>query len=210
MIEKKIAIQKTIRFFQIGQLEKAKHLLIVLHGYGQLPSYFGKRFEKIIDDFLVVIPEGMHRFYLNGSSGRVGASWMTKEAREDDIQDNLNYLEQLTNDYLKNNSFEKVYLLGFSQGGATAARFFFSNRVKINHLILWASVFPRDLELSHEIKPALTDNYFFLGTEDSYFPLDEQKDIINHYNTMNFNSIQYTGNHSINIDELNKLLKQLI
>jgi predicted esterase len=210
MIEKKLAIQKTVRFFQIGQIEKARHLLIVLHGYGQLPSYFGKRFEKIMDDFLVVIPEGMHRFYINGSSGRVGSSWMTKEAREDDIEDNLNYLEQLTNAYLKNKSYEKIMLLGFSQGGATAARFYYSNRVRINHLILWASVFPPDLEINHEIIPASTENYFFLGTEDPYFSEIQQKNIVNHYNNMNYKSIQYTGNHSINIDELNKLLKNLI
>jgi hypothetical protein len=81
MTENKLSIEKTIRYFTIGDIEKAKYLLIALHGYGQLSSYFGKKFEDLPNEFFIVIPEGMHRFYLDGTSGRVGASWMTKEAR---------------------------------------------------------------------------------------------------------------------------------
>jgi predicted esterase len=210
MIEKRLTIKKTVRYFQIGQIKEAKYLLIVLHGYGQLPSYFGRKFENLPKKCLIVIPEGMHRYYLEGSSGRVGASWMTKEAREDDIEDNLNYLEQLLSQFLKVKTFEKTILLGFSQGGATAARLFYANRVKINHLILWASVFPTDLEIKNEINYTTSDNYFLIGSEDPYFTDEEREKVIKFYNNMNYSITQYTGNHSIDIDELNKLLKKLI
>jgi predicted esterase len=210
MIEKRIAIEKTVRYFQIGNIEESKNLLIVMHGYGQLPLYFGRQFEKLSKDFLVLIPEGMHRFYLEGSSGRVGASWMTKEAREDDIEDNMNYLEKLIKEYVKTKHFEKIILVGFSQGGATAARFFYAKRQKIDHLILWASVFPPDLNIKNEIASSSSKNFFFLGSDDPYFTEEERLKVVNFYSKMNYSIIQYPGNHSIDDFYLNKILNTLI
>ena len=149
MIEKKIIVSKTMRYFTIGDINKADKLIYVLHGYGQLASYFLKSFEKLSDSYLIIAPEGMHRFYLNGTSGRVGASWMTKEAREIDIFENTQNLNKLNNTFDK--KFKKTIILGFSQGGATAARWFFNNSKKFDQLILWASVFPPEIDLSNEI-----------------------------------------------------------
>ena len=126
MNEKKIIVSKTMRYFTIGDVNKADKLLYVLHGYGQLASYFIKSFEKISDSYLIIAPEGMHRFYLNGTSGRVGASWMTKEAREIDIHENTKNLDLLDQHILSKKTFKKKIILGFSQGGATAARWYFS------------------------------------------------------------------------------------
>ncbi|MBM3452035.1 MAG: hypothetical protein FJX84_02705 [Bacteroidetes bacterium] len=208
MIEKQLTIQKTCRYFSIGEINRTKYLLIALHGYGQLPSYFGHKFRALPDDFLVVIPEGMHRFYLEGTSGRVGASWMTKEAREDDINDNLNYLNQLIHSIISQKSFEKIILLGFSQGGATAARYFYSNS-KINHLILWASVFPPDLKIENEMKNENKSNVFVLGNQDPYFTKSQFSETINFYSNLGFKTIEYSGNHSIDSAVLKNLLIDL-
>ena len=208
MQENTLSIQKTARYFTIGNREKARYLLLCLHGYGQLPAFFGRKFEAIDQDYFVVIPEGLHRFYLEGSSGRVGASWMTKEARKHDIDDNTNYLTKLVNSITQNKSFEKIILLGFSQGGATAARFYYQQQ-KIDHLILWASVFPPDLHIEEEINGQPNKNYFVLGLEDQYFNEIEQKKAIDFYRNMNFSIVQYTGNHTIDTSILNNLLSSL-
>ena len=56
-------------------------VLYVLHGYGQLPAFFIRKFQAQVNaGWRVVAPEGAHRFYLKGTDGRVGASWMTREA----------------------------------------------------------------------------------------------------------------------------------
>lgn len=203
-----LTIQKTARYFTIGNREKARYLLICLHGYGQLPAFFGRKFESLDQDYFVLIPEGLHRFYLEGSSGRVGASWMTKEARLQDIDDNTNYLTKLVNSITQNKSFEKIILLGFSQGGATAARFYCQQQ-EIDHLILWASVFPPDLHIEEEINGQPNKNYFVLGLEDQYFNEIEQKKAIDFYRNMNFSIVQYTGNHTIETSILNNLLSSL-
>jgi len=208
MKENTLTIQKTARYFTHGNLDEANSLLICLHGYGQLPTYFGRKFEAVDKNYFVVIPEGLHRFYLEGSSGRVGASWMTKEAREQDIQDNMNYLKQLLDNLTSKKSFKKIILLGFSQGGATATRFYV-NQLNIHHLILWACVFPPDLHMEEEINFEPNKNYFVLGSGDQYFNETEQMNTIEFYKKKNFNILQYTGNHSIESSMLNDLLNKL-
>lgn len=93
---------------------------------------------------MVVAPEGLHRFYVEGYSGKVGASWMTKEARTDDIVDYVEYLNRL-HDSLDFPDVP-VNVLGFSQGGPTVCRWLASNQFAANKLILHSTVFPNDFE----------------------------------------------------------------
>lgn len=206
MIEKKIIVSKTMRYFTIGDIDKADKLLYVLHGYGQLASYFLKSFEKLSDSYFIVAPEGMHRFYLNGTSGRVGASWMTKEAREIDIIENTQNLNQLNKTLDK--QFKKTVILGFSQGGATAARWYFNKNSLFDQLILWASVFPPDINISKEISNNnKTINYFVLGDKDPYFNDTNSKEIINNYKKNHFHIERFNGAHKIDLDTLKNILK---
>ncbi|MFT7345493.1 MAG: putative esterase, partial [Lentimonas sp.] len=91
-----LKIDKTAKVSVLKNEENPNdQLLIVLHGYGQLSQFFIQKFSSLTHQCDIIAPEGMHRFYLNGSSGRVGASWMTKEERETDIEDNQKYLEEV-------------------------------------------------------------------------------------------------------------------
>ena len=206
-MEHKLIAQKTFRYQQIGELDKATHLLIVLHGYGQLAEFFIRKFNDVPENYLVVAPEGMHRFYLNGTSGRVGASWMTKEDRESDITDNLNWLNQLLRELKEKKKFEKIILLGFSQGGATAARWYYSSKNEINHLILWASVFPPDLEKPENSNNS--ENYFVIGTEDEFYNDEAQMTEIDFYQKIGFQTLQFKGKHNVEIRALNRILEEI-
>lgn len=201
---------KTFRYITIGNPKKASKLLIVLHGYGQLVEYFVRKFDGLDEDIFIVAPEGMHRFYLKGSSGRVGASWMTKEAREADIRDNIHWLNKLNELIQKEQSFEKTILLGFSQGGATAARWYENSSIPFDHLIMWASVFPPDLKMN--VPSTNVDNgknLFVLGNDDPYFSIEEQSKILEFYVSIGFSSIKYNGNHDIDFEALKISLDEL-
>ena len=88
MNKKEIKVPKTARYFTIGNEEQPDEIWFVLHGYAQLANYFIEKFRVLESkNILVVAPEGLHRFYWNGMSGRVAASWMTKEDRLTDIAD---------------------------------------------------------------------------------------------------------------------------
>ena len=92
-----ISIPRTARYFTIGEITpNTKNIWFVLHGYGQLAKKFIEPFEELSNDETVIIaPEALSRFYLNGGNGNIGANWMTKEDRDNEINDYVNYLDEL-------------------------------------------------------------------------------------------------------------------
>jgi predicted esterase len=201
-MEKHYKAKKTYRY-EI-QEQAHEHLLIALHGYGQLAKFFLRKFQGLQSKGRVVAPEGPHRFYLQGSSGRVGASWMTKEARELDIQDNLVGLNALLSELQKSYSPKKITLLGFSQGAATAARWYQQNPSAFNELILWAAVFPPDIDAGSF--PTEKPLHFVLGTQDEYYQGEAAQQLLRHYQSMGFKVHTYAGKHDIDGEVLKRLL----
>lgn len=202
-----IEISKTVRYATYGNPKKAKNIWIALHGYGQLPEYFIRKFQHLNpEENYVVAPEGMHRFYLNGTSGRVGASWMTKEARENDITDNMAYLDKLWNELNSHGSFKHKILLGFSQGGATAARWHELGNFNASKFVLWASVFPPDLSFKANSNSFDTSNNFFvLGNEDPYYSDDNAKEIIKETKKLDFMIYSFDGKHELDKSVLDQI-----
>jgi predicted esterase len=201
-MEKHYKAKKTYRY-EI-QEQAHEHLLIALHGYGQLAKFFLRKFQGLQSKGRVVAPEGPHRFYLQGYSGRVGASWMTKEARELDIQDNLVGLNALLSELQKSYSPKKITLLGFSQGAATAARWYQQNPSAFNELILWAAVFPPDIDAGSF--PTEKPLHFVLGTQDEYYQGEAAQQLLRHYQSMGFKVHTYAGKHDIDGEVLKRLL----
>lgn len=200
--------EKTFRFEVLNERPDATTVLYVLHGYGQLVKYFIRKFTQLPQNLLIVAPEGMHRFYRKGSSGRVGASWMTKEDREHDIADTISCLNKVDSIISEQFPIEKRYLLGFSQGGAAAARWEQLGKVSFDASILWASVFPPDLNVS---VPEAKDQkkFFVLGDQDQFFSPDDQEKSVSFYEQMNYRVIRYQGDHDIVNETLTEIIRQI-
>lgn len=207
-MEQKLTSTKTFRYEISSDSQEFDTVLYVLHGYGQQAQFFIRKFRSLFDSLLVVAPEGMHRFYLQGSSGRVGASWMTKEAREDDIADNIHWLNEL--DVHISNQFKpkRKLLLGFSQGGATAARWYHKGAVQFDAMILWACVFPPDLHPEEEIQHA-RNQYFAIGNDDEFYDSDAQDELVKFYLKKGFATHQFEGKHDIDATTLDSILNEL-
>lgn len=140
---------KTARYYTIGNFSKnTKNIWLVLHGYGMRAEEFIKPFENITSEHDVVIaPEALSRFYTKGLMGPVGASWMTKEDREKDITDNLAYLKTVYDaTILPHVSNARIYLLGFSQGASTLARFVAYIQPVFHRLWICAGDIPDDID----------------------------------------------------------------
>ncbi|MDP4797404.1 MAG: hypothetical protein NWR50_00945 [Crocinitomicaceae bacterium] len=194
---------KNYRYFTLGNQETAKKLIFVLHGYGQLSEYFIQKFKSLENEYFIVAPEGMHRFYLKGSSGRVGASWMTKEERLTDISDTINYLNTLYTHVAQQFDVKQISILGFSQGAAAAARWFYSSEKLASQLIIWASVFPPDLERSSEIIPSNSlSNKFVIGKQDEFFDEQQQNELMQFYKKNGFEVFRFDGKHDIDTTTL--------
>ncbi|MEQ9413758.1 MAG: alpha/beta hydrolase [Cyclobacteriaceae bacterium] len=154
MMEQRLHFNFEARYYTLGELtKKTRQVWFVIHGYGQLAKYFIKKFEVLKDEGIYVIaPEGLSRFYLEniptrvaGGSNRVGATWMTRENRETDIHNYINYLQSVYDKELNRKDKPPVSILGFSQGGATATRWALSGKPQFDQFILWAGIFPPDM-----------------------------------------------------------------
>ena len=147
--QRHITIEKTARYCILTPEVKPKSVLFAIHGYGQLAPFFIKQFQVLADlGVLIIAPEGLHRFYTEGYSGRVGASWMTKEDRESDIYDYVKYLNTLYESLEHEIGALPIHLLGFSQGGPTACRWLAGSDIPFKSLLLYATVFPNDFDFT--------------------------------------------------------------
>jgi predicted esterase len=204
-----IQIKKTAKYATFGNPETANTIVFVLHGYGQLADFFIRKFNVLNeDDYFVVAPEGLHRFYLRGASGRVGASWMTKEERQSDIDDYISYLDLLFDEVDSEYSFKNKILLGFSQGGATASRWHNLGRFKADKFLLWAAVFPNDMGIEFSNTFQNSTNYFILGDEDEYITIEQGKNSVKKLNNSNidFQFVKFSGKHNIDSKTLLNLV----
>lgn len=170
-----ISVPKTARYSLSGpQPGQGKGLLFALHGYGQLAPYFIRKLAAVAaEGWSVVAPEGNHRFYLKGNSGRVGASWMTAEDRLSDIDDLIGMLDLVYDEILASaqetaKTKLPIVVLGFSQGVPAALRWAAMGRAKFDRIIAHSGSFPTDLPEGSAPPSGWPPVDMLLGTEDPY------------------------------------------
>lgn len=204
-------VNKTAKICTYGN-PKADRVWVVLHGYGQLANFFIRKFHVLNEDQnFVIAPEGLHRFYLEGTGGRVGASWMTKEERETDIQDYVSYLNQVRLHY-QLDAYTKILLVGFSQGAATSARWMEMGGFQPNIYFHWAGVFPPDLEFDPQKNTFLkSENYYVVGEKDPYFDSSKIEDELKAFQKKGIavEYLSFEGEHTIDADILRDFDKKL-
>ncbi len=143
-----ITVERTARYFTLGRINSdTRSVTYVLHGYGHHPGTFIEWFRPVAsDNHAVIAPEGLSRFYNEGIRGKVGASWMTSDDRENEIFDYQNYLNRLHTRIVEQaGTHTEFQLIGFSQGAATACRWLAGGGFIPARLVLWAGMFPPDL-----------------------------------------------------------------
>jgi predicted esterase len=173
MQEHLFKVSRTARYYTLGTFdEHTRSLWFVLHGYGQLAQFFIRKFVEIQDqNTFVVAPEAISRFYLNETYSRVGASWMTKDLRQSEIEEYVEYLNQLYDTLCagKDLSGVQINILGFSQGCATACRWLDAGPVTCDRLLLWAGFFNNGIrEVIDPQKLKNTQTYYIYGDQDEF------------------------------------------
>lgn len=209
--EHHISYQTKARYRMLGEVGDNKTLLVALHGYGYLAEFFIRKFQAVdLDRFVVICPEGPHRFYQSGTNGRVGASWMTKEDRLTDIENYIVYLDTLLEQLKSQADFKSIVLLGFSQGGATASRWVAYGKHQFDKFLLWATVFPPDMERDYSTKFRGSKNYFIFGTKDEYYSLNQVHDHFHELSQLNipFEMRTFDGSHNIHQETLLSILDE--
>jgi predicted esterase len=202
--------ERTARYFTLGNPD-ASTIWFACHGYGQLAEYFIRNFEELdLNKNFIVAPEALSRFYLEGFSGRVGAAWMTREERDSEIKDYVNYLNRLYSSILKENTTTKINVLGFSQGVPAVCRWVADGKIKFDKLILWAGIFPPDLntDFSFTVENLLKDKltYIIYGKDDQFLKKEHLQEIEKFKQIKpDLRVIMFEGRHEINRTILQQL-----
>ncbi len=174
------ATRRTGRCAVRGPAEAAavRELWIVLHGYGQLATDFAGTLGAIDDGRrLIVAPEALSRYYDTQAEvsvkghreARVGASWMTREAREDEIADYVSWLQQAYEEHARALAADvPVTVLGFSQGATAASRWVAAGRVPATRLVCWGGAIAPELDLGERSPLRRTRTFVVLGDRDKF------------------------------------------
>ena len=220
-----ISVTRTARYYQIGSPGNAvRDLWIVCHGFSQLAADFAIPFQSLEDDSrLILVPEGLSRFYLDTRPGHTGASkvgalWMTREDREAEIADIVNYLDSLYERILGELAGHgvpreriRVHALGFSQGGPAVARWAARGTAVVDHLVPWAHAIPQDVNIRAlgERRPNLRIDMIY-GTRDRFIgedAIEEQRAILES-SDVPFLMRSFKGGHSLNMAMLRELMAE--
>jgi predicted esterase len=198
-----ISVSKTARYFTLGTLnENTEEIWFVIHGFAQLGESFLKEFEPMNNGKRYFIaPEGLNKFYLKAGQAEVGATWMTREDRENEIKDYVSYLNQLFDAIIPKGHPAKVAALGFSQGAATVSRWAFKNQRRIDSLIFFAGEFGNELqnpEAAAQFKQ--TKKYFVSGTQDQF--INEALALKFKELLKGFTFVSFEGKHEMRVDLL--------
>ncbi len=201
MKEHFITTNYTARYYTLGErtVDPKQEVWIVLHGYGQLAQYFIRKFEPLLqDNTWVVAPEGQSLFYLQGTEGRVGASWMTREFRQQAIENYSVYLQTLYQNLGLQN--KRVVLFSFSQGGATLLRWVVEQQPTFYKIIVWAGGFPPEVDPVASRK-IFTGKilYYVYGNQDQYITAERIADQEILFERFGFHPqiVRYAGGHTI-------------
>lgn len=212
-VEHHITVIRTARYYTLGELnQNTKDIWIVLHGHKQLARDFILNFTDFPEEGrFVIAPEGLMRLYIKGDYGDVGASWMTKEDRENDIKDYVNYLDKLYTEIIephKNKYSLKVKGLGFSQGAATLSRWIALGKSKFDTAVFWCGNLAHDLDYSKALNFRSTIVKLVFADNDQYYDKDfylTQEKLLSDAG-IKFETKIFSGKHEINP----KLLKQIL
>ena len=222
MQEHHIAVQRTARYYTRGPTDDGDvaEVWIVCHGFAQLAGRFMRHFAAIDDGTrLVVAPEALNRFYVeavpgvHGPDSKVGATWMTREDRLHEIEDYVAYLDTLAASIFARVDRARVRLvvLGFSQGVATVVRWVVRGRTRPDHLVLWASPLPPEIETSTgaETLASLARISVVVGANDT----DAQRALPRERERMarlaiTYDLIEFDGGHHLDADTLRMLTRQ--
>ncbi|MBZ9778199.1 esterase [Psychroflexus sp. CAK8W] len=168
-LTKKVDYETTNTYSTLNTLTTdTKNIWIACHGIGFLSKFFIGYFENLDPELnYVIAPQAPSKYYQTKAYKYVGASWLTKENREQEIENVLNYLDAILQTE-KLPKDKKIILFGFSQGVSVVTRWLAKRKVNCDHLVIHSGSIPTEFDAtSFAYLPDLKTSIIF-GNEDEY------------------------------------------
>lgn len=186
---------------------KTKNVWVAFHGIGYLSRYFMKYFKDLDpEENYIIAPQAQAKYYLGNEYKHVGASWLTKENTELEIENTLNYLEEI---FLAENLQDapNLILMGYSQGVSVATRWVARNKVECSHLILHSGGLPKELAPEDFEFLTATKVTLVYGTKDEHLNeerLREEEARAKELFGNRLEIISFEGGHEVNTEMIMK------
>jgi predicted esterase len=216
--ESHISVPRTARYYTLGgAVHSPRELWFACHGYGQLAAHFARHFEALDDGTrLIVVPEALSRFYFgdprrpHGAEAMIGATWMTREDREREIEDHVRYLDMLFAHVRgeRGRARARVTVLGFSQGVATVGRWLARGTARADRLVAWGGKLPPDIfPLSPTSPLRSVPVTMVVGASDEYVtpPMVAEQEALLRGEKLTYQVRRFEGGHTMDADLLREL-----
>ena len=226
MKERHIRVARTGRYYTLGPNDPPpEEIWVVCHGYRQLARRFLPRFAGLDDGKrLIVAPEGLSRFYLHDNELRhgkevpIGATWMTREDRESEIEDYVGFLDAVLAEVTRNlgdapiggvegkgrdvdKGCPRLTVLGFSQGAQTVSRWVAAGEMATERIILWGGYLPDDFDLDRGLDRLRSATLVLVrGLDDPYISEEVHASQEKRLQELGvpFQSVTHPGGHQLN------------
>ena len=165
---KQVRYTSTNTFETLNEIgEQTRYIWIVFHGMGYLSRYFLRYFAHLPkDEHYLVAPQAPSKYYMDDRFKNVGASWLTRENTETEIENVLSYVDAVYAS-LDIPTNARLIIFGFSQGMSIAARWVARRKIPCHKLIFYAGGIPRELK---------ADDFDFLPKESPIVMIHGDKD----------------------------------
>ena len=212
MNEKRLSYEITNTYSTLNDLtSQTKNVWVVFHGIGYLSRYFLRHFKNLnSEENYIIAPQAQSKYYLNNEYRHVGASWLTKENTEAEIENVLNYLDEVYKvEDLKNAT--NLIILGYSQGVSIATRWIARRKIVPAKLIIHSGKIPSELQPEDFKFLENTEIKLIYGTEDPYLDPEIIEKEKAHSNALFGSRVEYLsfkGGHEVNEKVIANLVKE--
>ncbi len=209
--EKEVSYTTTNSYATLNTLtNKTKNVWFVCHGIGYLSRYFLKYFDELnVDENYIIAPQAQSKYYLGSKYRHVGASWLTKENTQKEIENVMYYfdavleVEKITNDV-------NFIVLGYSQGVSVVARYVAKRKLKCNQLVLLSGGIPKELSNDDfKFLESKTKISLIYGNQDEYLTkelmISEEKRFYELFGSSATITV-FEGKHEVKKQLLNKIV----
>lgn len=208
MNEKQVSYRSTNSYMTLNENgPNTKNVWVVFHGIGYLSRYFLKYFKDVDEkENYIIAPQAPSKYYLNGEYKHVGASWATREQTAMEMENVMNYLEEI---YNQENLAEvqNLILFGYSQGVSIVTRWVARKKLRCSKIILNSGRIPKELKPSDFAFLEGTEVSFVYGKEDPFVNeefLETEEMRIRELFPKNLRLIAFDGGHEVNKEIINK------
>jgi len=202
-MEKEVSYNTKNSYSTLNTLtSQTKNIWFVCHGISFLSRHFLKYFNGLDSkENYIIAPQAQSKYYFGHEYKHVGASWLTKENTQKEIDNLMNYLDAV---FEKENLPEDVNLiaLGFSQGVSIVMRYVARRKLKCSQLVLLSGMIPKELKCKDfEFLTGKAKVSLIYGTEDEFLSeekLDNEKNRFYELFGEKAIIIPFQGKHEVN------------